>query len=121
MTENSSLTAFLNRLLNGNLPNFQDTLAIIEQVYHFQPTAFENGLGENIVSNDADHNQGSCKVFSFARLHGLNEQQTLNLFGEHYRQVLATPEAADHVNIRSFMRHGWAGIKFHGQALTPKK
>jgi hypothetical protein len=59
-------------------------------------------------------------VFSFAKLEGLNQQDTLKLFAEHYASVLATPEASDHQNIRQFMQNGWDGVKFEGEALTAK-
>lgn len=49
-----------------------------------------------------------------------SEFQTLNLFGEHYRKVVATPEETDHANIRTFMRHSWAGIHFATPALQAK-
>ncbi|MGV2481618.1 UNVERIFIED_CONTAM: HopJ type III effector protein, partial [Salmonella enterica subsp. enterica serovar Weltevreden] len=29
------------------------------------------------------------------------------------------PDATDHQNIRHFMRSGWAGIAFEGEALKP--
>ncbi|MDT8405943.1 MAG: HopJ type III effector protein [Methylococcales bacterium] len=120
MTHTALLNAFLQRIASGDSPRFAETLALIEQCYHYQPTAFDNGLGEGQVHNDANSNQGSCKVFSFAKAHDLSEQQTLQLFGEHHQHVLETPEGSDHANIRAFMRHGWAGICWHGQALTPK-
>ena len=70
--------------------------------------------------NAATENQGSAKVLTFAKLEGLNQQDTLSLFAEHYASVLATPEATDHQNIRQFMQNGWDGVKFEGQALSVK-
>jgi len=84
--------------------------------YAHTPTAFKNGQ----QANGANENQGSAKVFSFAQLNGLDQAQTLSLFAEHYAAVLATPEGADHQNIRQFMLNGWDGIQFEGQALTAK-
>ncbi|WP_296279492.1 HopJ type III effector protein [uncultured Acinetobacter sp.] len=95
---------------------FADVIAFIEAGYTHTPTAFKNGLQHNA----ATENQGSAKVFSFAQLNGLDQQQTLALFAEHYASVLATPEATDHQNIRQFMLNGWDGIQFEGQALTAK-
>ena len=95
---------------------FSDVISYIEARYSHTPTAFQNGK----QSNAATENQGSAKVFSFAQLNGLDQQQTLSLFAEHYASVLATPEATDHQNIRQFMQHGWNGIKFEGTALTAK-
>lgn len=95
---------------------FADVIAFIEARYQHTPTAFQNGQQYNA----ATENQGSAKVFSFAKLNDLDQQQTLSLFAEHYASVLATPEATDHQNIRQFMQHGWDGIKFEGTALTAK-
>ena len=95
---------------------FADVIAFIEARYQHTPTAFQNGQQYNA----ATENQGSAKVFSFAKLNDLDQQQTLSLFAEHYASVLATPKATDHQNIRQFMQHGWDGIKFEGTALTAK-
>lgn len=105
----------LNQLQTGEA-KFADVIAFIEARYAHTPTAFKNGQ----QANGANENQGSAKVFSFAQLNGLDQAQTLSLFAEHYAAVLATPEAADHQNIRQFMLNGWDGIQFEGQALTAK-
>ena len=105
----------LAQLKDGSA-KFADVLAFIEARYQHTPTAFQNG-GQ---FNAATENQGSAKVFSFAKLEGLSQQDTLNLFAEHYASVLATPEASDHQNIRQFMQNGWDGVKFEGEALTAK-
>lgn len=96
---------------------FSDTIAVIEQHYEFTPTAFQNGA----IKNEAGQNSGSCKLFSFAQLHGLTEQQTLSCFGDYYRvDVLQNPDAQDHQNIRNFIQFGWNGIQFQNQALHAK-
>ncbi|WP_445431330.1 HopJ type III effector protein [Chryseobacterium indoltheticum] len=96
---------------------FKDVIAFIDEHYYFTPTKFTNG---NTV-NEADQNNGSCKVFSFAKLNDLSKEETLNLFGEFYRKdVLQNPEGTDHQNIRNFMEFGWEGISFEGKALTRK-
>ena len=102
--------------LKDDSTKFADVLAFIEARYQHTPTAFQNGA----QFNAATENQGSAKVFSFAELEGLNQQDTLKLFAEHYASVLATPEASDHQNIRQFMQNGWDGVKFEGEALTAK-
>ncbi|MFX3889306.1 HopJ type III effector protein, partial [Streptococcus suis] len=33
---------------------------------------------------------------------------------------LENPDNDDHQNIRNFIRFGWAGVKFSGQALSAK-
>ncbi len=96
---------------------FSDVIAFIDEHYDFTPTKFTNG---NTV-NEAGQNNGSCKVFSFAQLNDLSAQETLNLFGEFYREdVLKNPDGTDHQNIRNFIKSGWQGISFEGKALKRK-
>lgn len=113
------LKAFLQRLNDApDSVNFSDTIALIDALYDFTPTAFTNGA----TRNEAGQNNGSCKLFSFAKLQGLSQQQTLACFGDYYRKdVLGNPDGADHQNIRNFMKSGWAGIEFSGTALVPKE
>ncbi|MES9844084.1 MAG: HopJ type III effector protein [Candidatus Sedimenticola sp. PURPLELP] len=114
----------LHHLLETALQSieFDDVMQVISNNYLYTPSGFSNGLGEDMVTNAAGTNEGSCKIFAFARLSGLNEQQTLACFGRYYREdVQLNPDGEDHANIRTFMRHGWPGIKFSGTALTPKQ
>ena len=108
----------LSDLRQGRLVTFGDVLDVIEAHYRFTPAAFDNGIGDDAVCNAVDQNQGSCRVFAFARLHDLTEKETLTCFAEHYRAVLDDPEGTGHANIRRFMRDGWAGIRFHGEPLA---
>ena len=112
-----TLDAFISRLGRDDTLMFEETLAIIEANYDFTPTAFNNGLGDDILYNTPDQNQGSCRLFAFGKLNGLDEKQLLACFGEHYRQVLADPGCESHANIRTFMRHGWKGIRFEQEPL----
>ncbi len=94
--------------------DFSDTVDVIETLYKFTPTAFKNGA----LHNAADQNNGSCKLFAFAQLQALTEQQTLACFGQYYRHdVLKNPTGEDHPNIRNFMETGWTGIKFSSTPL----
>lgn len=102
--------------MNKTFQSFQDFIAYIDENYHFIPTAFKNGNHYN----QAGENNGSCKVFSFAKLEQLNQVETLTLFGQYYQNVLNTPEGTDHQNIRNFMVFGWDGIQFDGIALEKK-
>lgn len=96
---------------------FKDVIAFIDEHYDFISTKFTNG---NTV-NEANQNNGSCKVFSFAKLNDLSKEEVLHLFGEFYRKdVLQNPEGTDHQNIRNFMEFGWDGISFEGKALKRK-
>ena len=93
---------------------FEDAISTIDTEYTYTPTAFTNGS----ISNVAGTNEGSCKIFAFAKLHSLSEPETLALFGTYYRDdVLANPDGDDHGNIRNFMKTGWAGIQFSDAAL----
>ena len=113
------LAAFLEKIHNNVAVSFDETIAVITENYRYQPTEFSNGLNEHILINKAGTNEGSCKIFAFAQIHGLDQQQTLNLFGDYYRlDVLNDPQGAGHQNIRLFMSYGWAGIRFNGEALT---
>ena len=97
--------------------NFKEVIAYIDENYDFTPTKFTNGN----TTNEANQNNGSCKVFSFAQLKNLSKEQTLWLFGEFYREdVLNNPDGTDHQNIRNFMKFGWEGISFDGEALKKK-
>lgn len=116
-----SLNTFLEKIHNNSPVSFNDSITVISENYHYQPTEFSNGLDEQSILNTAGTNEGSCKIFAFALLHQLSEQQTLNLFGDYYRvDVLGNPSGNDHQNIRNFMRYGWQGIHFKGSALTNK-
>jgi hypothetical protein len=114
-----SITEFLNKLRNQPQDiTFANTIALIESHYTFTPTRFSNGD----VVNEAGANSGSCKLFAFAQLQQLTEQETLYCFGAYYRQdVLEHPEATSHANIRNFVRTGWGGIHFDGVALAVKE
>lgn len=100
---------------NPESASFNDVVAVIDSVYKFTPTKFLNGE----IVNEAGENSGSCKIFAFAKLHDLTEQQTLHCFGDYYRvDVLQNPDGDNHQNIRNFMKTGWNGISFSGVALS---
>ena len=113
-----SLSKYLEQVKNDsdNL-DFSDLMSVIDENYDFTPTQFTNGG----TVNEAGQNDGSCKLFSFAKLHQLTEQQTLACFGTYYRiDVLQHPENDDHQNIRNFIISGWSGIQFESSALSEK-
>lgn len=97
--------------------SFQQTIALIDALYDFTPTLFQNGE----QTNAAGENNGSCKILAFAMLHQLSEPQTLQLFGDFYRlEVLPDVKGSNHANIRNFIRTGWDGVEFHGTPLRGK-
>jgi len=116
-----SLSSFLEKLNNKQAISFDKTMAVIAENYSYQPTEFSNGLNDNKIINTASSNEGSCKIFAFAQLNQLDQQHTLNLFGDFYtKDVLQNPDGTDHQNIRNFIQYGWDGINFSQQALTKK-
>jgi len=93
---------------------FEQVMQVINDNYHYHPVFFTNGE----LVNEAGTNEGSCKIFYFAQLNELNQQQTLACFGRYYREdVLAKPTGSDHANIRNFIKTGWQGIDFTSVAL----
>lgn len=111
------IEVFLDKVKSGERVAFEDTMAVIAANYQYIPTRFVNGT----VVNEAGSNEGSCKIFYFAKLHRLTPEQTLSLFGDYYwKDVLDNPEAADHANIRAFLKQAWAGVAYDGDALIAK-
>lgn len=101
--------------------SFNEVIDSITQHYHYSSSRFHNGVAHDRMANEAGSNEGSCKIFSFARLNNLTKQQTLHCFGDYYRQdVLQNPQGSDHANIRRFITHGWSGITFDQIALTER-
>ncbi|WP_334020447.1 HopJ type III effector protein [Alteromonas sp. S015] len=88
---------------------FNDVIALVDSGFVFTPTAFTNGD----VSNEANQNNGSCKLLALGQHLKLNQTQTLTLFGRFYREdVLKNPDGNDHANIRNFMKTGHEGVTF---------
>jgi hypothetical protein len=110
-------TEFVNFLQQDPLAvEFEDVIALIDSFYIYTPTRFTNGVGPDPIVNEAGENEGSCKVFAFAKQQGLTEAQTLACFGR-CDHVLPNPDGDDHPNIRRFIADGWQGIRFDGEPL----
>jgi len=114
-----SVAQYLDALREGKV-DFEDTMVVISTHYSFIPCSFRNGLNDGMLVNAVGQNEGSLKIFSFAHLNRLDEEQTLQCFGQFYKNVLNTPDGRDHKNIRAFIKSGWAGIKFSRQPLQCK-
>ena len=99
---------------NPSSINFAETMQVIEDNYNFTPTTFTNGE----IKNKAGENNGSCKLFAFAKLQKLTKEETLYCFGEHYKSVLEDVNGNAHLNIRNFMKTGFNGLYFENEALT---
>ncbi len=113
-----TIDAFLKKLADApESIMFDDTMNLINTTYEFTPAAFTNGA----MRNEAGQNSGSCKLFAFALLNHLSEQQTLACFGAYYREdVLKNPDGSDHQNIRNFIQSGWAAVKFDAMPLQAR-
>ena len=113
-----NLETFKNKL--KEVPNqieFVETMAVIDENYHFSPTAFKNGELENAEGQ----NSGSCKLFAFAKDQALTIEDTLACFGQFYfDDVLKDPNGIGHQNIRNFMKTGFDGLSFEGEPLKAK-
>ncbi|HJW56288.1 MAG TPA: HopJ type III effector protein [Burkholderiaceae bacterium] len=113
-----NIDTFLKKLTDApDSLTFDDTMAVINASYEFTPASFTNGE----LRNEAGQNSGSCKLFGFALLQGLSQEQTLACFGAYYREdVLKNPDGVDHQNIRNFMKTGWSGVIFDRVPLHVK-
>ena len=117
-----TLNDYLKNLTeNPKSIQFTDTIAVIEANYTFTAYNFNN---HGLLSS-ASENNGSCKIFAFAKLNDLSKQNTLDCFGKFYREdVLQNPKGNDHMNIRTFMLAPeptpFLGITFEGEPLKAK-
>ena len=113
----------LIRKLNTKPDNvdFTEVIDTIDQAYTYTATRFHNDSGSDAVTNEAGSDEGSCKIFAFAKLNNLNARQTLTCFGKYYREdVLGHPDNDDHAKFRNVRGHGWEVIRFVGEALHAK-
>ena len=117
-----SLDDLIQQIKNRpNTVEFDQVMAVIDACYDYTESAFSNGVADDRVANGAGENAGSCRIFAFAQINGLNQSETLVCFGKYFREdVIAHPESSDHANIRTFMRHGWQGIRFDQVVLVAK-
>lgn len=113
-----TIQEFLEQLNTRPLSlSFSQLMTLIDSQYQYEPTSFSNGK----VLNNAGQNEGSCKLFAFAKLHQLTPEQTLQCFGEYYRDdVLNNPDGNDHANIRNFIKYGWQGVEFLSAPLSER-
>ena len=72
-----TLEEFKSKLAQPESLDFNDTMTVIETLYNFTPTEFKNGD----TNNGQGQNNGSCKLFAFAKAQNLSQQETLDSFG----------------------------------------
>lgn len=113
-----NIKSFTDKVSNKNVTiEFSETIALIDELYIFTPTEFKNGA----LNNLENQNNGSCKLFAFAKLQNYSKAESLKCFGKFYTEdVLGDPEGDNHQNIRNFMVYGWEGIKFKSEALKER-
>jgi len=101
--------------------SFEQVMNTIAEYYNYNPVQFTNGLEGDFFVNKSGENEGSCKIFAFAKMNGLTEAETLTCFGDYYRvDVLQHMDGSDHANVRTFLKCGWPGIHFEESALFIK-
>lgn len=98
--------AFADKVKSGAEVSFKEVIDLIDKHYFYFEVPFTNG---DLV-NEANTNVSSAKIFAFGLMTQMNEEQTLSMFGEHYRDL--SPDGDDHMNIRTFKKLGWSGIAF---------
>ncbi len=96
--------------------SFNEVITYIDEKYNYTPSAFKNGM----LFNQEDQNQGSAKLFFFAKLNDVSKEDTLKLFAEHYESVIMDEKGTSHQNIRNFMEYGWEGVLFEKEVLQLK-
>jgi len=100
---------------------FDDVIETIDNEYTYTPSKFTIGQGDDTVINEAETNEGSCKILAFAILNNLTKEQTLNCFGKFYRKdVLQEPEGEDHANIRALLKYSLDDVFFYDTVLVKK-
>ena len=95
------------------MKKFAEIQKIIDENYNYEANGFK--IGD--VYNDKTQNQWSGKILSYAFLNNLNTAETLELFGEHFADVLNNPNADTHKNIRALMKNTLSGVKFDNNKL----
>lgn len=95
---------------------FKDFLTIIDKEFDFTPCVFSIGKKENA----AWENTGSLKVITYAIMMWYDTEETLKLFGEHYKEVCETPDGESHPNIRALQEEGLESVHIVGIPLTIK-
>ena len=70
---------------------FSEIIETVDANYNFTPTAFKNGE----TMNEANQNNGSCKVFSFAKnQRNLLKPSQLKLISSYYKLFIIKPFAS---------------------------
>ena len=99
------------------MKKFSEIQEIINTDYTYEPNGFTIGN----IYNDSNNNQWSGKIASYAVINNLTNQETLELFGEHYQSVLDDPNGTGHANVRALIKYGLTGVKFDNNKLLISK
>lgn len=93
--------------MRNTLP-FSSSIFNIHNEYKYTPKPFEI----EYIRSEGKGTEGSAKILAYAQINNLNTEQTLFLFGEHYQNVLDTPNGDNHKNIRALIKYGIAKVTF---------
>jgi phosphomevalonate kinase len=88
-------------------------MATLDLHFEFASCAFSVGDVKNVAAS----NQKSLRVLSFAKLFKFSDENTVKLWGEHYRGVLKDPNGTSHGNLRAFIAGGLESVKFEKSLL----
>jgi len=106
---------FAEKIKRGEATSLKETIDMIDKHFNYFEVPFTCGDQTNLPNE----NTGSAKIFSFALLTKMTKEETLQLFGEVYRNL--SPAGNDHKNLRNFLKLGFAGITFStGLAIVSK-
>lgn len=90
-------------------PSMQDSLALVDKHYNY----FEVPFSCAEVQNKANENIEAAKLFCFALMTQMNEEQTIRLFGGEGNM--------NDKNLQAFKKYGWSKVSFgSGLAIVSK-
>jgi hypothetical protein len=129
--------------MSGDSLMFEEFIALCDEQYEYGLIEFKNGE----VINKPGENDGTAKVLSYAALAGFDKDMTLKvsrmvilwqfvrretifssyilpgtialiqLWGQYYRDVIATPDGNDHPNIRNFLKVSRCPLEFRDRRV----
>ena len=73
------MDGLISRIKNGQKVKFAETMAYVQENYHYRQVTFSNGLGKRKLVKQPGENEGSLKIFSLGKLLNLNQKETLAL------------------------------------------
>jgi hypothetical protein len=99
------------------MKKFLDIQNIINKNYNYETNGFMTGR----IYNDKANSQWSERIIRYTIINKLNTQKTLELFREHYKEVLDNTNTDTHENIISIMKSGIESAKFNDNNYCLKR